>query len=69
MEIFLEKEEVRIARIECEINYVNDEPQTTRARVLVQVLIISSLEGRFTPNNKPVLKYHNHPKESSSFFL
>lgn len=68
MEIFLEKEEERIARIECEINYVNDEPQTTRARVLIQVLIISSLEGRFTPNNKPVLS-KNHPKESSSFFL
>jgi hypothetical protein len=54
MKIFLEKEEERIAT-EWEINYVNDELQTTRARVLIQVLIISSLEGRFTPNNKPVL--------------
>jgi hypothetical protein len=55
MKIFLEKEEERIARTGWEINYVNDELQTTRARVLIQVLIISSLEGRFTPNNKPVL--------------
>jgi hypothetical protein len=55
VKIFSEKEEERIARTEWEINYVNDELQTTRARVLIQVLIISSLEGRFTPNNKPVL--------------